>query len=106
MEVAPGNYRIVKDQWIVRSAVQFDLKDSPSVRQRVPDGTVYLWDAAQAIGILNAATLAMASGNRAPKQEVREVVRAQYLSGVRPSRMQTRVERCGRSKYASAFGVK
>ncbi len=55
--------------------------------QSVPDGTVNLRDTAQAIGILNAATLAMGPGNQAPVQKAGEVARAQYLSRVRPGRM-------------------
>jgi len=47
------------------------------------------------------------SGNHAPLQNGGEVARAQYLAGVRPGRMQTRVKGCGGSTesfYAQSCG--
>src|SRR5437868_14106678 len=97
MEIAARDDGVLEHEWVVGGTIQLNLKDSAGVCERVPHRTVDLRDAAQAIGILNAATFAVTSGNRARMQELREVLRAQYLSGVRPSRMQTMIEGRGRS---------
>src|ERR1700678_2145594 len=93
MEVASRHDCIVEDQRVVGGAIQFDFEDSASVCQRVPYRAVDLRDAAQTVGILNAAAIAVGSGNLAPVQEIGEVARAQYLSRMWTSCMQARIAR-------------
>src|ERR1700721_2771838 len=97
MEVSSRDDRIFKDERIVRGAVQFDLEDSASLGQRVPEGAMHLRDTAQAVRILNAAAFAVCSGNATSLQETNEMACAQHLARMRPSRMQTRVKGCGGS---------
>ena len=95
VEVSSRDDCVFEDKWIVRSAVQLNLKDPSCVCERVPYGAMDLRNTAQAVGVLNAATLPMVPGNRASLQKASEVICAQNLSRVRSRRMQARIKGCG-----------
>src|SRR5271170_4054606 len=92
MKIPPRDNRVIEDQRIVCCTVQFNLKDPASMRQRVPDCTMHLRNAAKAVGILNSTTLAMSPGDRTSPKEFSKVCRAQQLPGLRSSLMDTRIK--------------
>jgi hypothetical protein len=100
VEVAPAHHGFHrrKHEWIVRGAVCLYLDDPADVGERVPRGSVDLWHAAQAVGVLDARIpMAMGLADLGIGEQVTEPRRALGLSGMGPGALDGLVKRLGRS---------
>src|SRR5579864_36597 len=82
-----------KYQRIIHGRVHLDLERPAAEIQRVAHRAVDLRDAAQRISVLHASTVFMRFSNLASCQQAAQVGRDFYLPCMRPSVMDTRIER-------------
>ena len=85
VEVAAGQdlARLREDHRVVGGRVHLDLVDAGHVAERVPGGAVHLRHAAQAVGVLDAAAVAVRLAHGAAGEQGLEVSRGGGLPGVR-----------------------
>ena len=91
--LAVHRFRILHEhQRVVDRRVRLDLKHRAAMGERVAHRAMHLWDAAQRIGVLHAAAVAMRLTDLALFEQTAQVRRSPDLSGMRASLLDAIVE--------------
>jgi hypothetical protein len=85
--------RVREDHRVVRGRVDLDGEGTGGEFQRVAHGPVHLGHAAQGVGVLDLAAIAVRLADGAAGQELAQVARGGRLSGVRAGGVDARIER-------------